>query len=815
MFTLNINIQTKFSDEIDVQRRRKGSGPEGRADAPVRRNDSGSSGGGGGGWQSGGNNMGGGNIPGGIKLPPWMMIVLVIIFLLCGGGGVLNSLFSSGSGADTSVNEIPTSQNPVEAPANPSTQIPDSYTPQPVSKDGSTWTVMLYQDADDQILEQDIFTDFNEAENIGSTDHVQIVSQLDRFRGGFTGDGNWSGARRYYVTKDDDLSHINSKMLADLGEVNMSDPAVLVDFAEWAIKTFPADHYVLILSDHGMGWPGGWTDGDTADSVTPSGRAPLLRVMGNALYSNQLDEALKTIRDQTGIGKFDIVGMDACLMGQLEILSMLELHAKIAITSQETEPSLGWAYTSFLQSLTQSPTMSATDLAKKVVQSYIVGDERIVDDQARNEFLRQMGGSRATADQVATEIGKDVTLSAIDLSKIPELMTNVNNLAYAMQNEDQSVIAQARDYALSFTSIFGKQVPPAYIDLGNFVQILKQQSSDGNVKNLADIILQGIQQAVISEKHGSGKKGATGVAIYFPNSSLYRSPYSGPQSYTVIANQFSEQSLWDDFLAYHYNDRTFDAGSRAAIVPDASAPKRIPGAGLINISNIKASSSEAAPGQPVTLSAEIDGTNIGYIYLLIGYYDQASNSIFLADNDFLESPKTQQVDEVAYPVWNNNKPFKMNFKWDPTIFSISDGQKTTTALFSPQEYGITAEDAVYTVDGIYTFSESGNKLNARINFRNGQMVSVFGITGKGDTGAPRQITPKAGDTFTLLNKWLNLNPDGSVKNTTILEGETLTFGDKTFTWVEQYAAAGDYVVGFTVTDLDGNSKEAYTQVTVK
>ena len=33
---------------------------------------------------------------------------------------------------------------------------------------------MLYQDADDQILEQDIFTDFNEAERVGSTDQVRI-----------------------------------------------------------------------------------------------------------------------------------------------------------------------------------------------------------------------------------------------------------------------------------------------------------------------------------------------------------------------------------------------------------------------------------------------------------------------------------------------------------------------------------------------------------------------------------------------------------------------------------------------------------------
>ena len=801
-----------FSDEIDVQRRRKSSGPEGRAEAPSRRDQGGSGGGSGGGWQPGDGSGSGG---GGLKLPPWMMIILVILFLIFGGGGALGGLFGSGSSGSTPQDNPPTDISPANPPADIPTLTPQPYTPQAVVKDGNTWTIMLYQDADDQILEQDVFTDFNEAERIGSTDHVQIVSQLDRFKGAFSGDGDWSGARRYYITKDNDLTRINSKLVADLGEVNMSDPATLVDFASWAIKTYPADHYVLILSDHGMGWPGGWTDGDNGNSVTATGRAPLIKVVGNALYTNQLDDALGKIRSVTGISKFDMIGMDACLMSQLEVLSMLEPHARYAVTSEETEPALGWAYTAFLQALTQNPAMGAADLSSAVVKSYIDGDQRIVDDQARSDFLRELGAGRASAAQVATSIEKDATISAIDLSKIPTLMQKVNDLAYGLQSEDQAVVAQARDYALSFTSVFGKQVPPAYIDLGNFAQILKQQSSSTDIQSLADAVSAGIKGAVLAEKHGSGKTGATGVAIYFPNSSLYRSPYSGPQSYTEIAGHFSKASLWDDFLAYHYNDRSFEAGTRSAVIPTPGGPKRAPGAGLFQISKLKTSSSEAAPGKPVTLSASINGSNIGYVYLFIGYLDKASNSLNVLDTDYLESPTTRQVDGVSYPKWSDSGSFTMKFSWDPTIFSISDGQKTTPALLVPQQYGASAEEAVYAVDGIYTFASSSQQLNARLNFRNGQLISVFGITGQGDTGAPRQITPQAGDTFTLLEKWLDLNADGSIKDTTTQPGEVLTFGDQPFKWVEQYAAAGTYVVGFEVTDLDGNPRAAYTQVTVK
>lgn len=797
----------QFSDEVEAQRRRKSDGPQGRAEAPIRRGQGGDSSGSGGGYRPSGGGGGGS----GIKLPPWLMVILVILFLIFGGGkSLLDGLLSDETGSAPVEASAPAEVPALDAP----TAIPVDFTPQAVTQDGQTWTVMIYQDADDQILEKDIFTDFNEAERIGSNDHVQIVSQLDRFKGAFRGDGNWSGARRYYITQDDDLAKINSKLMEDLGEVNMADPATLVDFTAWAIQTFPADHYVLILSDHGMGWPGGWTDGDMQDSVVASERIPLVKLMGNALYLNQLDQALGQIRQQTGIEKFDIIGMDACLMGQLEVFSMLEPHARYAVTSEETEPALGWAYTAFLQALVQNPGMSAADLSKSVVQSYIDGDQRIVDDAARADFARELGASRGSAAQFAKEMSRDVTLSAVDLSKVPALMSSLNDLAYALQSDEQSTIAGARDYALAFTNIFGEKTPSAYIDLGNFVQILKKESGDGNVQTLSDQVLAGIKQAVIAEKHGSAKKGATGVAIYFPNSSLYRSPYSGPQSYTAVASRFAKTSLWDDFLAFHYNDRSFEPATREAVIP-SEGPTRAPGAGQIKISALKTSSQEAAPGEPVTLSAKISGKNVGYAYLFIGYYDQTSNSIFVADTDYLESPETREVEGVFYPKWGDKASFNLKFAWDPTVFSITDGQKTVMALFVPQQYGASAEDAIYAVDGIYTFAESGSKLNARLNFRNGKLVSVFGLTGQGETGAPRQITPQPGDTFTLLQKWLDLNSDGSVKEATILEGETLTFGEQPFGWKEQYAAAGDYIVGFQIADLDGKTTEVYTQVTVK
>jgi hypothetical protein len=130
------------------------------------------------------------------------------------------------------------------------------------------WLIMLYQNADDPIGEGDILTDLNEAEWVGSSPAVTIVSQLDRYDGEFDGDGDWTGGKRFLVGQDRDLTKLKSKMIADLGEVDSGAPETLVDFAVWAMKTYPAKKYALILSDHGAGWLGGWNDPAPNENTT-------------------------------------------------------------------------------------------------------------------------------------------------------------------------------------------------------------------------------------------------------------------------------------------------------------------------------------------------------------------------------------------------------------------------------------------------------------------------------------------------------------------------------------------------------------------
>ncbi|MEA3441765.1 MAG: clostripain-related cysteine peptidase [Chloroflexota bacterium] len=600
----------------------------------------------------------------------------------------------------------------------------------------------------------------------------------------------------------------------------MADGDTLADFVTWAVETFPADKHVLILSDHGMGWPGGWSDSEPGGEGDPN--IPLAAKLGDELYLMELDHALEEIRSQTGLEQFELIGMDACLMGHVEVFSALAPHARYAVASQEIEPALGWAYTSFLGALKANPDMNGAELSRRIIDSYIQDDQRIQDDQARAELLKQgspMGGlfgllGQPSADQVASQMESGVTLSAVDLSRMPQLLSSLNQLSYSLQEEDQSVVAKARTYARSYTSIFGDKVPPSYLDLGSFVQLLQKESLNSEVRQAVDSVMDALDDSVIAERHGEKKSGSTGISIYFPNSQLYRSPITGAESYTAIAERFAETSLWDDYLGYHYMGRTFEQTAEELAVPLPGTEISAPGTGDIEVSQISLSDRVAAPGEPVLLSTDISGDNIGYVYLFVGYYDSGSNAVFIADRDYLEGDDTREIDGIYYPDWGEGE-FTMEFEWEPVVFAISNGEDFIPALFTPHSYGASYEEAEYNVDGIYTYADGGETRYARLFFVDGILRQVLGFTGEGGTGAPREIIPQAGDAFTVFENWMDLDERGNVLQTVTEEGGTLIFGDQMFTWQDLDAAPGLYVVGFVVEDLDGNTYEVYEQVTVE
>ena len=372
------------------------------------------------------------------------------------------------------------------------------------------WTVMVYLDADNN-LESAGIDDINEMEMVGSSSDVNIVVQVDRIpysvlaanNQGYaddTSNGNWTNTRRYYITQDFDTVQINSQLKSDLGELNMGDPQTLVDFANWAVTEYPAEKYLLVIWNHGGGFRSpAYTAKDIAWDDTSG---------GDRITMPELEYALSAISTQMG-KKIDIVGMDACLMAMTEVAYQIKDYADILVASEENEPGDGWPYDTILGqlvvNLATSPKQLATDIVDKYIFSYPYGN---------------------------------VTQSAIDLSYMDTLTSQLSNLALAIM--DDSLTHKSKYILASVSSQYYGD--PDFIDLYDFCNQLLAYSNSLEVKNIALNIQQTLNYAVIKSGYSSGSvSGSKGLSIYFP--------YIAYHYYYNYTN-FSQDTLWDEMLSY-------------------------------------------------------------------------------------------------------------------------------------------------------------------------------------------------------------------------------------------------------------------------
>src|SRR5215204_1740170 len=229
------------------------------------------------------------------------------------------------------------------------------------------WTIISYSAADDDVLEENMWFDLNEMEVVGSNAQMNIVVQIDRYESGFDGDGDWTDTRRYLIQQDNDLNHITSPVVESVGEVDMGDPQTLIDFVTWAVEKYPAKKYALIMSDHGGGWTGGFSDLSAPDS---------------SLTMPEIVDAIEQILQNTGVDKFELIGFDACLMGQIEVFGSLYPYSNYMVASEEVIPGYGWSYAAWLGQLAQNPAVDGSGLSQSIVSTYVVNDTVLTDGRA-------------------------------------------------------------------------------------------------------------------------------------------------------------------------------------------------------------------------------------------------------------------------------------------------------------------------------------------------------------------------------------------------------------------------------------------------
>ena len=266
------------------------------------------------------------------------------------------------------------------------------------------WTYMVYLDGDNN-LESNAITDFLEMASVGSDTDVNIVVLFDRIADYESSYDDWTDTRRGIVNPDDVP---DTTWGTSLGELNMGHPQTLVDFVEWAMQTYPASRYALVLWDHGSGWHKGDEDSLLFKSVCDDD------TQGDRLYMQELRNALETI--ETNEQEPDLLGLDACLMGMVEVAYEIRQQASVMVASEKKEPGAGWPFDTILTDLLVSPSMSPSQLGSTIVSRYY------------------------------QSFGNDEILSAIDLSRLDNLAARVDALAQTLRykwNSDAGACVQA------------------------------------------------------------------------------------------------------------------------------------------------------------------------------------------------------------------------------------------------------------------------------------------------------------------------------------------------------------------------------------
>jgi hypothetical protein len=371
----------------------------------------------------------------------------------------------------------------------------------------AAWTFMVYMAGDNSLSEAgDV--DLDEMRQVGSTASVNVVAEFDN-----EGD---SGTNRYLIRKG------GGDQVESLGETDSGDPAVLNEFIAWAVETYPADHYGLILWNHGGGW-----EPDDFDQYAKTIRAKSFTIReAGQLTGTQLKKSLfrSTLKEILGrgsareraicaddgsghsldtleVGKvlaktkkviggpLDVLGLDACLMSNLEVAYEAAPNVKYLVGSEESEPNNGWPYDTIIKALTAKPKTTPAALTTGIVKSYI-------------DFYKKTGES-------------GVTQSAFNLAKVEDTARSVDALADALLDH----MPKARDEILKAQK---KSMPFFYSKLWDIKQFAKEvakASSDASVKTAAAAVQKtlkpGAKNFVLAKKQlGSEYAPCGGLSIY-------------------------------------------------------------------------------------------------------------------------------------------------------------------------------------------------------------------------------------------------------------------------------------------------------------
>ncbi len=552
-------------------------------------------------------------------------------------------------------------------------------------------------------------TDIEEMMQIGSNDNLKVVVA--------TGGANKDGWR---TVKENLINQGSITELSDQGNLNMGDPTTLQNFITRGMSNYPAEKYVLILWDHGGGAIGNPTTGVTFGNDENH---------NDGLSLPEFKQALQNAYNTTG-KKFDIIGFDACLMATLETAHTVNPYAKYLVASEELEPGHGWDYTNILSAIKSNPSIGGSALGQVIADGY-----------------------KAHALAVGPQSEPTITLSVVDLSLIPNVITSLEALANAagsdLQNNGQSAritIAKGRSNAEDYGSSEGK---PSYFDMVDLKHIASNLAI--TYPTQTNNLIAAVNSAVIYKVNGKARPNANGLSIFLPHKNI-NNPNLAPMIHAY--NNINFSTAYQAFIGQYTG-----LGDQDDTAPTFSA--------------------ETLTG--LVYSAQVQGNDIDTVSVVITQSDPATGTVLILGIDSKEVDVAGNVSHEWDGEW-----VTMNGNY--VSLNLDDEDDTVTTYTIPALLNGKGVDILVMVENV-----------------TGNYLIMGGWTGIENGVAAKEILPiKQGDVITPLFASYNVNTDDEE----YLPGTAFTVGATGVQLSMAPLPAGSYSLGFIAEDYAQNEENS-------
>jgi hypothetical protein len=374
---------------------------------------------------------------------------------------------------------------------------------------------MVYM-AGDNTLGQFAATNLAQMAQAGVNPEVQVVVQAEFNQEAFSEAGltpaefdrNNYDTFRYVM--DGSITAPTRKVLfgpvTDIGNVNMTDPAQLHAFVQWAEQIAPSQRTVLVLWNHG---------GDEAGLIEDDTSAP-----GNLLSLSQLTSALD------GLPTVDVLYFEMCLMGGYEPLLAVRNEAHTVVASEDEEYVAGWDFNRLLTAMYSNSTATNRTVAANLANAF---------------------------DAAYVGLPLSETIAAYDLSGFGAVDAAISQLGTALTNSS-TVSSPSVALATQNVQRYGYRW---VADLVDFTDTLRGHFSDPTVTAAAMAVRQAVTSPsfLLASHYRNGteydqpvESRSHGLTIVMPAAGPDNSmPSSGIASMTAYQQQFPS-TTWGAYL---------------------------------------------------------------------------------------------------------------------------------------------------------------------------------------------------------------------------------------------------------------------------